>query len=43
MGMDANVKLCDQSRGTSCVIHVYPGNGYVEKVHENAFVFSSRV
>ena len=30
--------LCDQVRETSYGIHVYHGNGYLEKVYENALV-----
>jgi len=31
-------KLCDHVRETSFSIHVYHGNGYLEKVYENALV-----
>ena len=32
------MKLCDLVRETSYAIHVYHGNGYLEKVYENALV-----
>jgi len=32
------MKLCDRVRETSYAIHVYHGNGYLEKVYENALV-----
>lgn len=30
------MKLCDEVRETAYAIHVYHGNGYLEKVYENA-------
>ncbi len=36
--MDDIMKLCDQVREISYAIHVYHGNGYLEKVYENALV-----
>ena len=35
---DAVKKLCDLVREVSYAIHVYHGNGYLEKVYENALV-----
>lgn len=35
-------KLCDEVRETSYAIHVYHGNGYLEKVYENALVHRLR-
>ena len=32
------MRLCDLVRETSYAIHVYHGNGYLEKVYENALV-----
>ena len=32
------MSLCDQVRETSYAIHLYHGNGYLEKVYENALV-----
>ena len=32
------MKLCDQVRETSYAVHTYHGNGYLEKVYENALV-----
>ena len=32
------MKLCDQVREISYAIHLYHGNGYLEKVYENALV-----
>ena len=34
--------LCDAVRETSYGIHVYHGNGYLEKVYENALVHRLR-
>lgn len=34
--------LCDQVRQTAYNIHVYHGNGYLEKVYENALVHRLR-
>ncbi len=36
--MEDIMRLCDQVRETSYAIHVYHGNGYLEKVYENALV-----
>jgi len=36
--MDDIIKLCDQVRETSYAVHLYHGNGYLEKVYENALV-----
>lgn len=36
--MDNIMKLCDQVRETSYAVHAYHGNGYLEKVYENALV-----
>ena len=36
--MDNIMKLCDQVRETSYAVHTYHGNGYLEKVYENALV-----
>jgi GxxExxY protein len=36
--MNKIMKLCDQVRDISYAIHVYHGNGYLEKVYENALV-----
>lgn len=36
--MDDVMKLCDQVRDIAYAIHVYHGNGYLEKVYENALV-----
>lgn len=36
--MDDINKLCDQMREIAYAIHVYHGNGYLEKVYENALV-----
>ena len=32
------MNLCDQVREIAYAIHVYHGNGYLEKVYENALV-----
>ena len=32
------MELCDKVRETAYAIHVYHGNGYLEKVYENALV-----
>lgn len=32
------MSLCDEVRETAYAIHVYHGNGYLEKVYENALV-----
>ena len=36
MNTDQIMKLCDQVRETAYAIHEYHGNGYLEKVYENA-------
>jgi GxxExxY protein len=36
------MKLCDQVRETAYAIHCYHGNGYLEKVYENALVHRLR-
>jgi len=36
--MDDIMRLCDQVREISYAIHEYHGNGYLEKVYENALV-----
>ena len=36
--MDDIMQLCDQVREIAYSIHVYHGNGYLEKVYENALV-----
>ena len=36
--MDNVMKLCDQIREIAYAIHVFHGNGYLEKVYENALV-----
>lgn len=38
MTTDDIMSLCDQVRETAYAIHVYHGNGYLEKVYENALV-----
>ena len=38
MNTDEIMKLCDLIRDISFAIHVYHGNGYLEKVYENALV-----
>ena len=38
MTTDEIMSLCDQVRETAYAIHVYHGNGYLEKVYENALV-----
>ncbi len=38
MTTDDIMLLCDQVRDTAYAIHVYHGNGYLEKVYENALV-----
>lgn len=40
--MDDIMKLCDKVRDISYAIHVYHGNGYLEKVYENALVHRLR-
>ena len=42
MTTDAIMKLCDLVRKTSYAIDVYHGNGYLEKVYENALVHRLR-
>ena len=36
--MDEIMRLCDQVRETAYAIHLYHGNGYLEKVYESALV-----
>jgi GxxExxY protein len=36
------MRLCDQVREIAYAIHVYHGNGYLEKVYENALVHRLR-
>jgi len=36
--MDNIMKLCDRVRETSYAVHIYHGNGYLEKVYKNALV-----
>ena len=36
------MKLCDEVRELAYAIHVYHGNGYLEKVYENALVHRLR-
>jgi GxxExxY protein len=38
MNTDKIMALCDQVRETAYAIHEYHGNGYLEKVYENALV-----
>jgi GxxExxY protein len=38
MNADQVMALCDQVRETADAIHEYHGNGYLEKVYENALV-----
>ena len=38
MTLDDIIMLCDQVRETAYAIHVYHGNGYLERVYENALV-----
>jgi GxxExxY protein len=38
MNTDEMMSLCDLVRETCYAIHVYHGNGYLEKVYENALV-----
>ena len=38
MTTDDIMSLCDQVRDTAYAVHVYHGNGYLEKVYENALV-----
>ena len=40
--MDDIMKLCDQVRDISYAIHLFHGNGYLEKVYENALVHRLR-
>lgn len=42
MNTDQIMKLCDQVRETAYEIHCYHGNGYLEKVYENALVHRLR-
>jgi GxxExxY protein len=42
MNTDEVMKLCDFVRETSYAIHVYHGNGYFEKVYENALAHRLR-
>jgi len=35
-------ELCDEVRQTACDIHVYHGNGHLEKVYENALAHRLR-
>ncbi|MFO7937629.1 MAG: GxxExxY protein [Kiritimatiellia bacterium] len=40
--MSEVLSLCDQIREVAYAIHVYHGNGYLEKVYENALVHRLR-
>ena len=40
--IDDIMGLCDQVRELSYAIHLYHGNGYLEKVYENALVHRLR-
>lgn len=40
--MENIMTLCDRVREIAYAIHVYHGNGYLEKVYENAFVHRLR-
>ena len=42
MNTDQIMKLCNQVRETAYDIHRYHGNGYLEKVYENALVHRLR-
>ena len=42
MNTDQVMALCDQVRETAYEIHKYHGNGYLEKVYENALVHRLR-
>ena len=42
MNTDEIMSLCDLVREISYAIHVYHGNGYLEKVYENALVHRLR-
>ena len=42
MKTDQVMALCDQVRETAYAIHQYHGNGYLEKVYENALVHRLR-
>ena len=42
MNTDQIMKRCDQVRETAYAIHQYHGNGYLEKVYENALVHRLR-
>ena len=42
MTTDDIMRLCDGVRETAYAIHVYHGNGYLEKVYENALVHRLR-
>ena len=42
MTTDQIMSLCDQVRETAYAIHQYHGNGYLEKVYENALVHRLR-
>ncbi len=42
MNTDQVMALCDQVRETAYAIHQYHGNGYLEKVYENALVHRLR-
>ena len=42
MNTDEIMSLCDLVRGIAYAIHVYHGNGYLEKVYENALVHRLR-
>jgi len=42
MGTNDIMRLCDKVREAAYAIHVYHGNGYLEKVYENALVHRLR-
>jgi GxxExxY protein len=42
VAVDGMLKLCDQVREIAYAIHVFHGNGYLEKVYENALVHRLR-
>ena len=42
MNTDQIMALCDQVRETAYAVHQYHGNGYLEKVYENALVHRLR-
>jgi GxxExxY protein len=42
MNTDQIMSLCDQVRETAYAIHQYHGNGYLEKVYENALAHRLR-